>query len=171
MKIGYHPDCECLYKSNNDLYVVSVPKSCFKNFNQRIIPDVFTHTLSPTTSKYLDEYLEKYRKLSPFSKESEYFFLTYYKPHATTKSLSRTLKYFFSNYGDQTLRKGGINIHFIRDIVATTYLKIHPASFLQVGMLLLDSEVTVKMNYGHLKPKDVLRNWQDHIETMKNKGD
>lgn len=180
MKIGYRSDGECIYKNKKDLYEVSIPKSCFKNFDQKIIPDYFVHTFSKSTSLLIDDYLEKNRsaflmstKRTPLRAQEEdlgYLLVSRHKPFITVRSLSRSIEDFFKTYGDQTIKVGGIRIHFFRDIVATSFLKQFPGAYAHAGMLLLDSETTMKENYGHLQPKDALSLWQAHNENRMMEG-
>ena len=58
---------------------------------------------------------------------------------------------------------GGIAVHFFRDIVATTFLKKFPSAYHHAALLLLDSEQTVKDNYGHLKHEDAFSLWNRHL--------
>ncbi|NHC02112.1 hypothetical protein G5T41_16825, partial [Acinetobacter sp. GFQ9D192M] len=179
MKIGYRSDGECIYKNKKGLYEISIPKSCFKNFDQKIIPDHFVHIFSKNTSLLIGDYLEKNRsaflmstKRAPLRGQEEdldYFLVSRREPFMTVRSLSRSIEDFFKTYGDQTIKVGGIRIHFFRDIVATSFLKQFPGAYAHAGMLLLDSEQTMKENYGHLQPKDALSLWQAHNENRMNR--
>ena len=164
MRLGYTPDGECIYKNQNGLYEVHIPKHCFKNFDQKIIPENFVHVFSKSTSAVIAAYLDKDRESFKGSEDSPYFMVSTRSPYLTVKSLSRVIDEFFKMYGDQTIKKGGIRIHFFRDIVATSFLKQFPGAYAHAGMLLLDSEETMKENYGHLQPKDALSLWQIHNE-------
>ena len=180
MKIGYRSDGECIYKNKKGLYEISIPKSCFKNFDQKIIPDHFVHIFSKNTSLLIGDYLEKNRsaflmstKRAPLRGQEEdldYFLVSRREPFMTVRSLSRSIEDFFKTYGDQTIKVGGIRIHFFRDIVATSFLKQFPGAYAHAGMLLLDSEQTMKENYGHLQPKDALSLWQAHNENRMMEG-
>ena len=68
-----------------------------------------------------------------------------------------------STYGNQDLKVGGIAVHFFRDIVATTFLKKFPSAYHHAALLLMDSEQTVKDNYGHLKHEDAFSLWNRHL--------
>lgn len=72
MKYGNHPNCECIYKDNDGRYIVSIPKHCFKNFNQKIIPDVFTLKLSEDTSEQIELYLKLARPVFLRGENSEF---------------------------------------------------------------------------------------------------
>lgn len=170
MKLGYTPDGECIYKNQNGLYEVHIPKDCFKNFDQKIIPENFVHEFSKSTSAVIAAYLDKDRESFKGSEDSPYFMVSTRSPYLTVRSLSRVIDEFFKMYGDQTIKKGGIRIHFFRDIVATSFLKQFPGAYAHAGMLLLDSEETMKENYGHLQPKDALSLWQMHNENKMLEG-
>ena len=170
MRLGYTPDGECIYKNQNGLYEVHIPKHCFKNFDQKIIPENFVHVFSKSTSAVIAAYLDKDRESFKGSEDSPYFMVSTRSPYLTVRSLSRVIDEFFKIYGDQTIKKGGIRIHFFRDIVATSFLKQFPGAYAHAGMLLLDSEETMKENYGHLQPKDALSLWQLHNENKTLEG-
>ena len=78
----------------------------------------------------------------------------------TFTNMNRT---FFTKYGHQDLKVGGIGVHFFRDIVATTFLKKFPSAYHHAALLLLDSEQTVKDNCGHLKHEDAFSLWNRHL--------
>jgi hypothetical protein len=170
MRLGYTPDGECIYKNQNGLYEVHIPKHCFKNFDQKIIHENFVHVFSKSTSAVIAAYLDKDRESFKGSEDSPYFMVSTRSPYLTARSLSRVIDEFFKIYGDQTIKKGGIRIHFFRDIVATSFLKQFPGAYAHAGMLLLDSEETMKQNYGHLQPKDALSLWQAHNESKMLEG-
>lgn len=170
MKLGYIPDGECIYKNQDGLYEIHIPKHCFKNFDQEIIPENFVHTFSKRTSAVIAAYLNKDRATFKGSEDSPYFMVSTRSPYLTIRSLSRVIEEFFNMYGDQKIKKGGIRIHFFRDIVATSFLKQFPGAYAHAGRLLLDSEETMKQNYGHLQPKDALSLWQAHNESKMLEG-
>lgn len=171
MKYGNHPNCECIYKDKTDgRYIVSIPKHCFKNFNQKIIPDVFTLKLSEDTSEQIALYLKLARPVFLRGEDSEFFLISSHGKKFNTTSLGHTIRYFTARFGNQEVKKGGISVHYFRDIVATTFLKQNKGAFAYVAYLLLDSEKMIKEHYGHLTPADAFNDWDNCLQNIKKVG-
>jgi hypothetical protein len=160
MKIGYHQDDECIYfDDNKKSYVLSIPKSQFKNFKQKNIPDVFSLVILPQFTQAITDYINEARPLLLKGEQSDYFLVSQHSSKIDTGSLNRMIKQFTYQYDDKNLRIGGINIHAFRAIVATTFLKKFKGSFAYAAFLLLDSEETIRESYGHLSPYDAFAEW------------
>lgn len=169
MMLGYHPSNECIYK-DDDRYVISIPKHCFKNFHQKIIPETFTRKLSEETSKYIDLYLSEVRPVFLRDMSSNFFILSSHGNKLNTTGLGHSIQLFTARYGDQKIKTGGIRIHYFRDIVATTFLKMHKGAFSYVAYLLLDSEKMIREHYGHLSPDDAFGDWGNYLDSINKKG-
>jgi hypothetical protein len=166
MRFGYFdPNNECIFEKNG-VWELSVPKKAFKNYRQKHIPEHFKYTFDEEVSKLLDEYARIREKAIPHVKP---YLLTTFRegnPIADT-TVATQFSLFTRIYGDASLAKGGINIHFMRDIVATTFLKKHKGAFAYVAYLLLDSEETVRLHYGHLSPNDAFYDWNSYVNSLK----
>ena len=171
MMIGYHPSNECIYKDQDGRYIVSVPKQCFKNFHQKIIPDTFVLKLSIETSKYIDLYLNEVRPVFLRGNNSDFFILSSHGNKLNSTSLGHSIRLFTARYGNQNVKTGGIGIHYFRDIVATTFLKKNKGAFAYVAYLLLDSEKMIKEHYGHLSPDDAFGDWSNYLDSMNEIGE
>ena len=155
MKIGYHQDDECIYfDDNKKSYVLSIPKSQFKNFKQKNIPDVFSLVILPQFTQAITDYINEARPLLLKGEQSDYFLVSQHSSKIDTGSLNRMIKQFTYQYDDKNLRIGGINIHAFSAIVATTFLKKFKGSCAYAAFLLLDSEETIRESYGNLSPYD-----------------
>ncbi|UIJ77576.1 hypothetical protein [Acinetobacter sp. SH20PTE14] len=176
MKLGYHPNSECIYKDEKTgLYVVRIPKHCFKNFKQKIIPDNFKLTLPKEVTEHIDLYVNEVRPLFLNDVESKYFLISSMGNKLDVDDLGHSLRLFTKKFGNQKVKKGGIGIHFFRDIVATTFLKKNKGGYSYVAFLLLDSERMIREHYGHLKPDDAFEDWQEYkkqlLQGKKEKGE
>lgn len=171
MMIGYHPSNECIYKDKDHRYIVSVPKHCFKNFHQKIIPDTFVLKLSKETSKYIDLYLNEVRPVFLRGQSSDFFIVSSHGNKLNSTTLGHSIRLFTARYGNQNVKTGGIGIHYFRDIVATTFLKKNKGAFAYVAYLLLDSEKMVREHYGHLSPDDAFGDWNNYLDSMNEKGE
>lgn len=83
-------------------------------------------------------------------------------PTAFWKILATLSLTYISNYAPY-----GFGVHAVRHIVATHFLKVHPAAFPMVAQLLHDKLETVLREYGHLAPRDGLRLWHAQIEELR----
>ena len=165
MKVGFHPNSECIFKNEKtNLYELYIPKHCFKNFNQSDIPDRFVYKFPKNVSLIIDDYLNYARSvILGDDLISDYFLVTSKRSKLDANTFTTANRTFFTKYGNQDLKVGGIAVHFFRDIVATTFLKKFPSAYHHAALLLLDSEQTVKDNYGHLKHEDAFSLWNRHL--------
>lgn len=167
MKYGYTPDSECIYKDEKTgCYTVRIPKHCFKNFKQKIIPENFKLSLSEEITPHIDRYINEVRPLFLEGKESKYFLVSSVGNKFDVDDLGHSLRLFTQKFGNQKVKKGGIGIHFFRDIVATTFLKKNKGGYSYVAFLLLDSERMIREHYGHLKPDDAFQDWQEYKKQL-----
>ena len=165
MRIGFHPNNECIFKDEKtNIYELSIPKHSFKNFNQLDIPDRFVYRFPKNVSLIIDDYIN-YARSAILGDDliSDYFLVTSKRIKLDANTFTSLNHTFFTKYGNQDLKVGGIAVHFFRDIVATTFLKKFPSAYHHAAMLLLDSEQTVKDNYGHLKHEDAFSLWNSHL--------
>lgn len=165
MRVGFHPNNECIFKNEKtNIYELSIPKHSFKNFNQLEIPDRFVYKFPKNVSLIIDDYINYARSviLGDYL-ISDYFLVTSKKLKLDSNTFTSINNTFFTKYGNQDLKVGGIAVHFFRDIVATTFLKKFPSAYHHAALLLLDSEQTVKDNYGHLKHEDAFSLWNSHL--------
>lgn len=165
MRVGFHPNTECIFKDEKtNVYELSIPKHCFKNFKQLDIPDRFVYKFPKNVSLIIDDYINYARSvILGDDLISDYFLVTSKKNKLDANTFTTLNRTFFTKYGDQSLKVGGIAVHFFRDIVATTFLKKFPSAYHHAALLLLDSEQTVKDNYGHLKHEDAFSLWNRHL--------
>lgn len=165
MRVGFHPNAECIFKDEKtNLYELSIPKHCFKNFNQLDIPDRFVYKFPKNVSLIIDDYINYARSvILGDDLISDYFLVTSKKIKLDANTFTSINQTFFTKYGNQDLKVGGIAVHFFRDIVATTFLKKFPSAYHHAALLLMDSEQTVKDNYGHLKHEDAFSLWNRHL--------
>src|SRR5690606_32342051 len=165
MRVGYDFDNECIYKKD-DLWHLSIPKHCFKNYRQEIIPDHFKYAFDENVSRLIDRYMELRVK---FGHENiEYFCVSSKNIKNNTDTVSTNFYSITEKYRDPNVLDKGINIHYMRDIVATTFLKKHKGAFGYVAYLLLDSEEMIRNHYGHLSPSDAFSEWGNYLESLKN---
>lgn len=160
MRVGYTSEHECIYKKDNQWHL-SVPKHCFKNYRQRLIPDYFKYSFNERISRAIDQYMELRAKLN--HSNIEYFMVSTKNKRINDNSISTAFTDFTNKYRDSNILNKGLNVHYMRDIVATTFLKKHKGAFGYVSYLLLDSEETVKKHYGHLSPNDAFTEWNNYL--------
>ncbi len=167
MKWGENLNSECIFKDKKTgRYVVSIPKHCFKNFTQKIIPDHFRLILSEELTPHIDLYINEVRPVFLNGAESKYFLISSAGNKLDVDDLGHALRLFTQKFGNQKVKKGGIGIHFFRDIVATTFLKKNKGGYTYVAFLLLDSEQMIREHYGHLNPDDAFVDWQDYKKQL-----
>lgn len=160
---GYDISHECIYKDKNTkLWGIYIPKNSFKNSNQSCIPkDGFNYIFDEDLSVLIDKYIEWRRFLvrEDYGYKYNFLFLSMFGQKLTPKGLGVTFIRFTNRYGNKDIVEQ-VNAHFMRDVVATTYLKVRLGAFSHAALLLLDSEETVKRHYGHLAPKDAFNDYR-----------
>ena len=169
MKIGFHKEDECIYKDKDGIYKISIPKSQFKNYKQRNIPERFQLSIPENLTHILDLYVDTIRPLFMSETEPhEYFFVSSLGRKQTGTAISTCTRKFTALYADQSIKSGGIGAHYFRHIVATTYLKIHRGAFGYVALILLDSEEVIRRHYGHLDHEDAIGDWKKNLSNIRN---
>ncbi|MEY2493802.1 MAG: hypothetical protein QOJ45_294 [Verrucomicrobiota bacterium] len=169
-EMRYKPgdDTSNLYRRDGRWFV-RFPREAFKNFRSTASKERYDYPVADFAAKYLDDYIDVYRDRLGWGDEMDLVFPNARygteNPVRFVSELSDRVRELTADYIPE-FAPYGFRGHAFRHIVATEYIKNHPAGIQVAARVLHDKEETVRKAYSWVKGVDHAKIWTTYVDGL-----